>query len=245
MGKPERKVRERMCSSSSSSSYFLRCFGMSRKIHADKTTIETCQDNNKIMRSRLFSRQTKSRVKKSEIIPAHVYDKEKLKPIVDDDKQNLFRMIRQVTDQKNISSLGHETKEENTNDQRDINPDPLCFLGYNNTCHDPVKTVGSKEAKGKSSRVRNGSRVRRLDPVIGISVIMITLMIMLMWGRLCAILCTSVWCYILPPLKKAKRKRGGGGKAERGLCAFDLNSKAYKKKVVLEGFLFRQKRVSL
>lgn len=92
----------------------------------------------------------------------------------------------------------------------------------------------------------------RFDPVIGISIIMLTLMIMLIWGRLCAIICTSTWCYFLPSLKEAaiaaaKRKRSGGGKAEGGSFPgdLDLNSEAYKKKVVLEGFLVRQHRVSL
>lgn len=93
----------------------------------------------------------------------------------------------------------------------------------------------------------------KFDPVIGISIILLTLIIMLMWGRMCAILCTSIWCYILPRLKEAatavavKRKRNGSGKAEGMLFPgdLDLNSEAYKKKVVLEGFLVRQHHVSL
>lgn len=78
-------------------------------------------------------------------------------------------------------------------------------------------------------------------------------MIMLMWGRMCAILCTSTWCYFLPRLKEvaiaAKRKRDCRGKAQGGLFPgrghLDLNSEAYKKKVVLDGFLLRRHRVSL
>lgn len=86
--------------------------------------------------------------------------------------------------------------------------------------------------------------------MIGISIIMLTLIIMLMWGRLCAIICTSTWFYFLPRIKEAasaaKRKRSGAGKAEGGLFPvdLDLNSEAYKKKVVLDGFLVRQHRVS-
>ena len=51
------------------------------------------------------------------------------------------------------------------------------------------------------SRETTGSRVRKFDPVIGISVIILTLVIMLVWGRLFAILCTSAWCYSLPRLR--------------------------------------------
>ncbi|KAF3537930.1 hypothetical protein F2Q69_00025181 [Brassica cretica] len=126
-------------------------------------------------------------------------------------------------------------------EQRDINPEPLTLSGYD-MCYEqastttvrvgklePNKTVGSGSKREKSSRV---------DPVIGISIIMLTLMIMFIWGRLCAVLCTCTWCYFLPRLK---RKRIGGGKAE-GKDDLDLNSAAYKKKIVLDGFLVRQQR---
>lgn len=131
--------------------------------------------------------------------------------------------------------------------QRDTNPEPLTLSGYD-MCYgkvstttvgvgklEPTTTVGSGSKREKSSRVRKASRV---DSVIGISIIMLTLMIMLMWGRLCAIICTCTWCYFLPRLK---RTRTGGGKAE-GKDDLDLNSAAYKKKIVLDGFLVRQQR---
>lgn len=83
----------------------------------------------------------------------------------------------------------------------------------------------------KPSREKGGSRVEKFDPVIGISVIVLTLVIMLVWGRLCAILCTSAWCYFLPRLRDAaalaKRKRSG---SDGSVCAPDLNSESYKKK---------------
>ncbi|CAH2044137.1 unnamed protein product [Thlaspi arvense] len=264
MGKPERKARERVYSSSS---YFLRCFGVSRKIHSDKPMVETGQEKKKKnkTRSRWFLRATKNRFKDGEeITTTPIYEAEKQNSNVEDDKQNLFRVIRHMTDQKNVAASGYkqETKEKDTSELRDINPEPLSLSGYD-TCHeqvsttfrggklDPTRTVGYG-SKPRESREKSSSRVRkasRVDPVIGISIIMLTLVIMLMWGRLCAILCTSAWCYFLPRLKEAavadKRKRSAGGKAEAALFPDDLdfNSQAYKKKVVLEGFLLRQHRV--
>lgn len=98
----------------------------------------------------------------------------------------------------------------------------------------------------KPTGARNGSRVKKFDPVIGISIIVLTLMIMLVWGRLCAILCTSAWCYFLPRLRDvaalAKRKRSH---IDGSAYVPDLNSESYKRKVVLDGFLGRQNRVSL
>ncbi|WZZ37107.1 hypothetical protein YC2023_020508 [Brassica napus] len=231
MGKPERKAREKTFSSSS---YFLGCFGISRKIHSHKPTLD---DDAGQDRRRWFSRATKCRLKNCQIKTMP----EKQNWTIEDDKQNLLRVIRQVTNQKNVAAVEQKTKEKKMSEQRDINPEPLTLSGYD-MCYEqastttvrvgklePNKTVGSGSKREKSSRV---------DPVIGISIIVLTLMIMLMWGRLCAVLCTCTWCYFLPRLK---RKRIGGGKAE-GKDDSDLNSAAYKKKIVLDGFLVRRQR---
>ncbi|CAF1921248.1 unnamed protein product [Brassica napus] len=230
MGKPERKAREKTFSSSS---YFLRCFGISRKIHSHKPTLD---DDAGQDRRRWFSRATKCRLKNCQIKTMP----EKQNWTIEDDKQNLLRVVRQVT-RKNVAAVEQKTKEKKMSEQRDINPEPLTLSGYD-MCYEqastttvrvgklePNKTVGSGSKREKSSRV---------DPVIGISIIVLTLMIMLMWGRLCAVLCTCTWCYFLPRLK---RKRIGGGKAE-GKDDLDLNSAAYKKKIVLDGFLVRRQR---
>jgi len=135
-------------------------------------------------------------------------------------------------------------------DLRDITPDrskPIEPLGSfkEDTCTERISSISSRYGKPdlKPTRSRNGSRVKPFDPVIGISIIILTLMIMLVWGRLCAILCTSAWCYVLPRVRDAaalaKRKRNGSASVP------DLNSESYKRKVVLDGFLGRQNRVSL
>ncbi|XP_010493429.1 PREDICTED: uncharacterized protein At5g23160-like [Camelina sativa] len=264
MGKPEKKRTD--SSSSSSSSYVLRCFGVSRKIHSDKRTVDAGQEKKKKTRTRSWFR-----LKEDEITLTPIYEtSEKQNSIVKDDKQNLFSVVRHVTDRKYIATSGykkvdHERNQIDTNEQRDINPDPLSDSGYHmsheQVCGgklDPIKAVGPglkpRVLREKSSRVRKESRVGNFDPVIGISIIMLTLLIMLMWGRVCAILCTSVWCYFLPRFKEAatavavaKLKRSGGDKTESRLFPgdLDLSSEAYKKKVVLEGFLVRQHRVTL
>lgn len=113
MGKPERKIRERI---GSSSSYFLRCFGISRKIHSDKQTAQETKKKKKT-RSRWFLRPTKFRSKTREITPPLIHEPEKNSTVEDDDKQNMFRVIRHVTDRKNIAFSGYkeaveqETKE--------------------------------------------------------------------------------------------------------------------------------------
>lgn len=96
------------------------------------------------------------------------------------------------------------------------------------------------------------SKDLRLDNIeLGMSVIVVTLIIMLVWGRICAILCTSAWLYFCPRFRtrvKGNGSSGGGGggvESTQNLNDSYLNSKEYKKKVVLEGLLHRNNRITL
>ncbi|KAM5566400.1 hypothetical protein ABKV19_014869 [Rosa sericea] len=78
---------------------------------------------------------------------------------------------------------------------------------------------------------------KRLDPLVGMTIIMVTLIIMVLWGRLCAILCTAAWFYLLPRLTQNSNLTTTSSTA--GDDHLDFSSDEYKKKVVLEGFLER------
>ncbi|KAI3728558.1 hypothetical protein L6452_17196 [Arctium lappa] len=85
------------------------------------------------------------------------------------------------------------------------------------------------------------------DSIIGMSIILVTLVIMMLWGKLCAILCTSAWFFIAPRLGAAAAgERSAVVTAEKRLPEsgniLDLESVEYKKKVVLEGLLQRNHR---
>ncbi|XVE49740.1 hypothetical protein DITRI_Ditri01bG0105400 [Diplodiscus trichospermus] len=96
----------------------------------------------------------------------------------------------------------------------------------------------------KDFQRRKDEVVEKLDPVIGMSIIMVTLIIMLLWGRLCAILCTSVWFYICSSRTTVTNK-GITVKNTANSSDLELNSEEYKRKVVLEGLLERNHRVNL
>ncbi|KAJ9184110.1 hypothetical protein P3X46_007882 [Hevea brasiliensis] len=101
----------------------------------------------------------------------------------------------------------------------------------------------SRVSAKKKPRNLNGTSDKKFDPVIGMSIVMITLIIMLLWGRLCAILCTSAWLYFIPRLA-AKVKPTPNGTVKNGLVSGepDFNPEEHKKRVVLEGFLERNHR---
>ncbi|KAF2287288.1 hypothetical protein GH714_039546 [Hevea brasiliensis] len=76
----------------------------------------------------------------------------------------------------------------------------------------------SRVSAKKKPRNLNGTSDKKFDPVIGMSIVMITLIIMLLWGRLCAILCTSAWLYFVPRLA-AKVKPTPNGTVKNGLVS--------------------------
>ncbi|CAI0415478.1 unnamed protein product [Linum tenue] len=102
-----------------------------------------------------------------------------------------------------------------------------------------------------------------LDSVVGLSIIAVTLVIMVVWGRFCAIVCTAAWLYFVPRLRttmaevkvvKANHGRNRGSILRRADSEFggsglgtgsgrpDLDSVEYKRRVVLEGLLERNRR---
>ncbi|XP_038697910.1 uncharacterized protein LOC119995471 [Tripterygium wilfordii] len=96
-----------------------------------------------------------------------------------------------------------------------------------------VKLVGSPSTH---SPVISKEEDNKSDPIVGMSIIIVTILIMLVWGRLCAILCTSAWFFFVPRLGSNIDHSGTNGSGSKQP---DLNSKEYKKRVVLEGLLER------
>ncbi|MED6217454.1 hypothetical protein PIB30_017897 [Stylosanthes scabra] len=70
--------------------------------------------------------------------------------------------------------------------------------------------------------------------VVGMSIIAVTLVIMVCWGRLCAILCTSAWLYYIPRFNTSAT-------ASQNV---DLDSEEYKKKVIMDGILHRNRGIT-
>ncbi|KAL3830641.1 hypothetical protein ACJIZ3_019443 [Penstemon smallii] len=79
--------------------------------------------------------------------------------------------------------------------------------------------------------------VGEFEPKVGALIIMVTLIVMLIWGKVCAILCTAAWYYFLPRFRANYVM-----KLENGSKQIDFDSPEYKKKVVLQGFLERNQQ---
>ncbi|XP_059294880.1 uncharacterized protein At5g23160-like [Lycium ferocissimum] len=103
----------------------------------------------------------------------------------------------------------------------------------------PPPTKRNKQPVFATNKIDEGKDTFNFDSVIGMSVLMVTLIIMLFWGKFCAILCTSAWFYFLPRFRAKNEAEQNDGNLDV------LNSNEYKKKVVLNGFLERDHRNGL
>lgn len=113
-------------------------------------------------------------------------------------------------------------------------------------------TRPKRQVQRLSSTTQNQTTIKNLknvrssyDPIVGMSILGVTLLIMIFWGRFCAILCTSAWLYFIPRF----RNSGGGNYEEDGAKIMskndvDFDSEEYKKKVIMEGLLGRNNRGS-
>ncbi|XVE66347.1 hypothetical protein DITRI_Ditri08aG0073100 [Diplodiscus trichospermus] len=128
-------------------------------------------------------------------------------------------------------------------------PQPKTHSKLSHTVSLPViqgkQRVGNPRIHGQTNlkelQRKNKEVVEKMDTVMGMSILMVTLIMMLLWGRLCAILCTSAWFYFC----RRFRATNYNNETTTNSKDLDLNSEEYKKKVVLEGLLQRNRRITL
>lgn len=107
-----------------------------------------------------------------------------------------------------------------------------------------VQTAGISRLFGRKTDRGDDPLAGKFDPTVGMTILIVTLAILLLWGRFCAVLCTSAWFYFIHRLRKAGKSEEVAGK-QLGAGKPDMESREYKKKVVLEGLLERNHRNSL
>ncbi|KAJ4843007.1 hypothetical protein Tsubulata_005385 [Turnera subulata] len=71
---------------------------------------------------------------------------------------------------------------------------------------------------------------------IGLCLLLISLLVLVFWGKLCSILCTSVWLFLVPRLhiKKHSSLQYAAGCGE-------IDSEEYKKRIIMGGLLERNR----
>lgn len=97
------------------------------------------------------------------------------------------------------------------------------------------------ELKPETFRSKN-CKSCKLDSWLGLTVIMVTLMLIMIFGRAWAIAILSLWFYVLAYLRGGKAMKYNEEEEKYCYNKVDImNTKEYKKRVILEGLLRRSK----
>ncbi|XP_075495880.1 uncharacterized protein LOC142533119 [Primulina tabacum] len=80
----------------------------------------------------------------------------------------------------------------------------------------------------------------KVDSMVGASIIALTLVVMLIWGKVCAILCSAAWVFLVHCFKQSNESfENKNDVVSSDHQILVLDSHEYKKRVVLQGFLER------
>lgn len=82
------------------------------------------------------------------------------------------------------------------------------------------------------------------DSTFGAAVIMVTLVVMVIWGKMCAILCTAAWLYFIPRYRENLDRSYALKFKNAAHPSLHFDSREHKKRVVLQGLLHRNQNLS-
>lgn len=113
-------------------------------------------------------------------------------------------------------------------------------LSLSATSHSPTETKPRRRRQPKRSESEKPPPEKKIyHPATGLFLLVISLCVMVMFGRLCAILWTSTWLYLAPRRISAVPP----SPAEKPKLRSRVSEEDEKRRVVLEGLLERNRRV--
>ncbi|GFZ04869.1 hypothetical protein Acr_17g0004410 [Actinidia rufa] len=118
-------------------------------------------------------------------------------------------------------------------------------------------TSNSRSSSQRKGSFRENSESKQVDRAIsiererggysshvGLCLLLVSLLVLILWGKVCAIFCTST-CFFLVPrcIGKVGSAVNGGNSTVNGVASpeMDSESEAYKKRVIMEGLLQRNR----
>lgn len=96
----------------------------------------------------------------------------------------------------------------------------------------------SSEFKLKQDNMQGNGKGQ--TSTIGLCLVLVSLMVLVLWGKVCAILCTSTWLFLVPRCSKARNNS-----SQKILDYEGIDSKEYKKMIIMEGLLERNRNHAL
>ncbi|XP_047320655.1 uncharacterized protein At5g23160-like [Impatiens glandulifera] len=228
----------------SSNFFFLRCFGFTGSKR--KTNFKKKSPTDAITkRPHWFAFSTK---KKNNNSKTHQYDpppplfKPSWKPPPPPNSQDESKLTLKDMEEECKNPSGRTDKSETV--EKILSPPEE---DHTQSIILPLSPSKGKEAK-TNSRTHRKSKVMSgtVDSTVGFFIVTLNLVIMLVWGKVCAILCASGFLYIVPRFRTSVQvlrdiRQSSSGPSSKGKSD---DSMIKKSKVVFDGFLERKRRSS-
>ncbi|KAK4423257.1 hypothetical protein Salat_1908500 [Sesamum alatum] len=112
----------------------------------------------------------------------------------------------------------------------------------NRKSSDSVPPPQPRRKREKATAV-DGGRKGKFDSWIGAVITTVTLTVMLIWGKACAVVCMAAWFYIIPRLITTPNYYYNQELRNSSNDEGEFDSWDYKKRVVLQGLLERNQHV--
>lgn len=155
----------------------------------------------------------------------------------------LLEKSKHVKNSGRMSISPVKQPEKQMNESKPTWSDPLTKLSHSVSM--PLQQRQSEDkvtAANGDARGGELSKGGEFDPIVGALILSVTLIVMLLWGKVSAILSTAIWFYVVPrfmrPTKIVQIVAHNNG-MKNVSSENDLGSMEDKRKVVLQGFLER------
>ncbi|KZV40252.1 hypothetical protein F511_33416 [Dorcoceras hygrometricum] len=102
-----------------------------------------------------------------------------------------------------------------------------------------VKTAAATIVEGANGDEMSAVVAGEVDSQVGAAMITLTLVVMLIWGKVCAILCSFAWVLFVHFVRQNNESLEHNNALDHHPIIPDLDSHEHKKRVVLQGFLQR------
>lgn len=169
-------------------------------------------------------------------------------------RQNSFRSSSSLSSKydKNSNSveeksMPRESPEEvddqrlnrNTSSSSSSHPSTITTTGGSPSlcasCSTCSRSMSGRKVSPRSNSIYLKQRNDDGGRIYGLCLLLISLLVLIFWGKVCAIFCTSTWLFFLP------RRNLGYELPEYGGQSPEMDTVGYKKKIIMEGLLERNR----
>lgn len=142
---------------------------------------------------------------------------------------------------KTTQQQQQQVKKPSKEDDKRKSKLPVATTVSSRTSCEPSRSFEHKVFDdSKQSKTKKIPKTRSNSSLNGLFLLLISLFVLVFWGRVCALICTSTWIYFGPSFRQNKEQEEVEAEITRKTEEVrEMGSRQYKKRVIMEGLLER------